>query len=49
MYSYDSESGMYRMVSYTDADGTKHFYDNDSGRTVEQMRNAKFNDTWTGN
>lgn len=45
MYSYNAETGMYHRVSYVDQNGTKH-YDSSGARTVEQMRNATFNDTW---
>ena len=46
MYSFDPDTGKYRIVDHVDADGTKHFDASDNGRTVEEMRNAKFNDTW---
>ena len=42
LWAYDASTGMYRSVSYQDADGTNHFSDGDRGRTVEEMRNAVY-------
>ncbi len=42
LWAYDASTGMYRSVSYQDADGTNHFSDGDRGRTVAEMRKATY-------